>query len=118
VGRGAAEKPPDPDDPWDAIIRAQRFDVNDDAGARIPLEVAMLHVEHRFPHAFYAPGRWDTADGYIPFRLCWIYFDFLRATLALDALQTARGIGIAFADPDAPRSAGEDAIRDAFPRAR
>jgi hypothetical protein len=76
----------------------------------------MLHVEHRFPHIFYAPGRWGTADGCMPFRLCLAYFEFMHATLALDALQTARGIGIAFGDPDGPHNAGADAIADAFPR--
>lgn len=76
----------------------------------------MLHVERLFPHAYYAPTRWNTVDGYIPFQVCWAYFNFTHAIAATDALATARGIGLAFAGPDADGDPGARAIADAYPR--
>ena len=75
----------------------------------------MLHVEQRFPTSFYAPQRWGTADGCMPFQVCAQYFRAMHAGLALDALTTARGIGLAFGDPDSPHRPHEDAIAQAFP---
>ena len=77
----------------------------------------MLHVEQRYPNSFYAPGRWTTADGCMPFRVCWAYFSAIRSGSALDALNTARGIGLAFADKKDGRDAAADALAEAFPRA-
>ena len=78
----------------------------------------MLHVEARFPAAFYAPARWGTADGCMPFKVCLCYFEFLHALTALDASGTARAIGVAFGGSDDGASAGEALFADAFPRAR
>ncbi|MEA3245260.1 MAG: hypothetical protein U9Q74_03790 [Gemmatimonadota bacterium] len=50
----------------------------------------------------------------MPFAVCWMYFRAMRAGLALDALATARGIGLAFADPDSPRKPADVAIAEAF----
>lgn len=74
----------------------------------------MLHVEQRWPGSFYAPLRWGTADGCMPFAVCWMYFRAMRAGLALDALTTARGIGLAFGDPGAARKPMDTAIDEAF----
>ncbi len=78
----------------------------------------MFHVEQRFPHAFFAPGRWETADGYMPFGLVWAYFGAMRAGLALDALTMARAIGIALADTKGGEHPADVAIAEAFPRER
>lgn len=74
----------------------------------------MLHVERAFPGSFYAPRRWGTADGCMPFAVCWCYFRAMRAGLALDALTTARGIGLAFASSDSPRNPTDAAIAEVF----
>lgn len=73
-------------------------------------------MERAFPGAFYAPLRWGTPDGCMPFRVCWAYFHALDMGRALEALDTARGIGLAFGGEDG-RSAIDDVARTAFPRA-
>jgi hypothetical protein len=110
----------DPDDPWAAVIAAQRYEVadDDDAGDAIGLETAMLHVEHHFPSSFYCPSRWDTADGCMPYKLVWVFFAAKQGQLGLDALAVMRGIGMAFAEPDAAREGINAALKAAFPTER
>jgi len=74
----------------------------------------MLHVEQRFPSSFYAPHRWDTDDGCMPFRICWAYFSALQAGLALDAITLAQGIGLAFSGEEG-REHLDATVRRAFP---
>jgi hypothetical protein len=109
----------DPDDPWAAVIAAQRYEVaDDDAGDAIGLETAMLHVEHHFPSSFYCPSRWNTVDGCMPYKLVWVFFAAQQGQLGLDALAVMRGIGMAFAEPDAAREGINAALKAAFPTER
>jgi len=54
----------------------------------------------------------------MPYKVCWVFFHFLQAGLALDALTTARGIGLAFADQESGGDAVGDAFTQAYPRRR
>lgn len=77
----------------------------------------MLHVEQRFPAAFHAPTRWATADGCMPYAICWMYFQAIAMGRAGDALGLAHGIGLAFAGEDG-QAVVEKTLRIAFPSER
>ena len=114
AGEGAATAPADE---WDALA-AQNLDAHGVARDRraVPLEVALAHCEARLGAAWvYAPGRWPTADGCVPVRVAWATFQFLGMHRAMDALVTARGIGLAFGTEDAGRRAISQAVDEAFP---
>lgn len=64
---------------------------------------------------YYAPGRWPTDDGFVPYRLLWIYWRAMQSTHAIDALSTARGIGLALGDGEAGAEARRRTLRDAYP---
>ena len=118
---GAADDtgPAKPVDPWDqlAALNTDTERVNGaSTGRRVAFEVALLHCELRLGAQFiYAPGRWDTADGCVPVRVVWAYFAALTMGQALDALTTARGIGLAFGSEDAGAKARLAAFDDAYP---
>jgi hypothetical protein len=78
----------------------------------------MLHVEHHFPSSFYCPSRWNTVDGCMPYKLVWVFFAAQQGQLGLDALAVMRGIGMAFAEPDAAREGINAALKAAFPTER
>lgn len=106
---GAPAAPTDDADPWAAVIAAntREDDVNAD-GTRVPLELAIVQCEAVYGAGwYYAPRRWPTADGFVPFRLMWVYWRARRSADALAALATARGISLAFGDGET----GERAAR-------
>lgn len=111
--RSAADKQ------WDALValNTDRERVDGAAtGRRIAFDVALLHCELRFGAQFiYAPGRWDTEDGCVPVRVVWAYFAALTMGHALDALTTARGIGLAFGSEEAGERARTAAVDEAYP---
>lgn len=87
--------------------------------------VALLHCEQRFGGAWvYAPGRWrdgmgdaGTLDGCVPVRVVWAYFAAIQMGRAVDVIDTARGIGLAFGgkeESDATRVRTET-FNEAFP---
>lgn len=79
--------------------------------------MALLHCELRFGSAFaYAPARWGTTDGGPPVRIVWAYFAAVAMGRAMDAMDTARGIGLAFTDPAGAIVSPLDAAQnEAFP---
>jgi hypothetical protein len=78
--------------------------------------VAFLHCEHALGSGWvYAPGRWPTADGCVPVYLVFPYFNALTMGRARDAIDTARGIGLAFGSEEAGDRARDAAFDDAFP---
>jgi hypothetical protein len=115
VPAGEGERPPA--DEWDQLAAANlNTDGLADGARAIPLEVALLHCEQRLGASWvYAPGRWDTADGCVPVRIAWATFTALAMGRALDALTTARGIGLALGSGDAAPRAVEDAFRESYP---
>ncbi len=108
------------DDPWDELARANTAPESlERNGRRTSLAVALLHCELRLGSAFaYAPERWQTSDGGPPVRIVWAYFGALSMARALDAIDTARGIGIALGGDKTLRSPVDQAIDDAFPSMR
>jgi len=65
----------------------------------------------------YAPGRWDTVDGCVPVRLVWSYFAAISMGRALDAIDTARGIGLALGSEEAGARVRKAIADEAFPSA-
>ncbi len=88
------------------------------AGRVIPLEVAFIQCEQHFGPAWvYAPLRWGTSDGCVPFTVVWAYFAALAMGRARVSIDTARGIGLAFGSEDAGKRAFTAAVDEAFPEA-
>lgn len=77
----------------------------------------MVQVERAFP-SFYAPGRWNTADGCMPVQLMWVYWMALQMGQAADALATAQGIGLALGDGPQAESARTAVFATALPLER
>ena len=104
-------------DPWEQLARANTAPESlSGDGRRLSLAVALLHCELRLGASFaYAPARWKTVDGGVPVRIVWAYFAALSLVRATDALDTARGIGIAFGGDEGIRSAADTAIDQAYP---
>lgn len=96
---GAPDPPADDNDEWAALIRANTAQDSVDAGGgRISFSVAQVHCESLFGGAwFYAPRRWETADGCVPGRVVWAYWDATHLVRARTALDTAQGINVAMA---------------------
>lgn len=71
-------------------------------------------MERHFPGVYYAPGRWETSDGYIPFPVFDRYVAALFPALALERMNLTQGIGLAFGGKD-----GEErwlaTVREAYP---
>jgi hypothetical protein len=106
---------------WEAFRRANTADDAVDADDRtIGIEVALFHVEDRLGGSWvHAPGRWDTSDGCAPVRIVWAYFSALSMGRAVDAITTARGIGLAFGSADAEGARARSEIFDeAYPPAK
>ena len=122
AGDASAAEPSAPNDPWDALARANTAPECLDgpgSGRRISLEVALLHCELRYGAAWvYAPGRWPTVDGCVPVRVVWAYFAALAMGRAIDAIDTARGIGLAFAGDESGERLITGVFDDAFPGRR
>jgi hypothetical protein len=75
-----------------------------------------LVLQHAFGAGwYYAPGRWPTADGIVPYRIVWPTFAAMQGLKTMDALATAHGIGLAFAGEDQSRRLFERAIDEAYP---
>lgn len=110
------EQTPAPEDPWDAFARANtREDVADGDATPIALEFAIVQCERAYGASwYYAPHRWPTSDGFVPYKLVWIYWRALQANDAAHALSTARGIGLAFGDGEPAERHRSAAIRQAF----
>lgn len=62
-----------------------------------------------------APGRWPTSDGCVPIWLVPEYFAALSLRQARAAMDTARGIGLAFGSEDSGRRAWDAAFDEAYP---
>ncbi len=113
---GVGAQPTADEDDWDRLARQNTDSERVDRDARfLPIEVALLHCEQQLGAAWvYAPGRWGTSDGCVPFRVVWCYFHALDMRRAVTALDTAHGIGLALGGENAQRSF--DAASDqAFP---
>ncbi|HEY9229345.1 MAG TPA: hypothetical protein VIP11_22040 [Gemmatimonadaceae bacterium] len=111
----------DDEDGWGALALANTDTERVDGKARrISLDVAFIQCEHQLGGAWvYAPGRWDTSDGCVPVRLVWAYFRALGMARALSAMETAHGIGLAFAGADsAGVRARDETYNDAYPKER
>ena len=63
----------------------------------------------------YNPRRWNTDDGFVPFKVCWVYWAALDMRSALDTLATVRAIGIALSDGDAAVRAQKGVLDAALP---
>jgi hypothetical protein len=63
----------------------------------------------------YAPGRWETVDGWMPVKVLWVYWQALQMGHAATALATAHGIGLAMSDGHEAARAREEALATAFP---
>lgn len=84
------------------------------SGRTITFDLALIHVEHRWPSLF-TPSRerWGTSDGIVPGRVVWAYWHAGHAISAREALDTAHGIGLALGSEES----GGSARREAFDRA-
>lgn len=81
----------------------------------IPPGLLDQHVEAAFPGVYFNPARWNTADGYIPFPVFDLYALALWPIPAMDRLNTAHAIGLAFADPKAGARLHERTLTEAYP---
>lgn len=113
----ARRRPDEQGDGWDALTAANTRSDGLDAGASlVSLELAVVQCEQRYGAGwYYAPGRWPTDDGFVPFALVAHYWRAIGAEHALDALNTARGIALAFADGDQSEIARKRAVEQAYP---
>jgi hypothetical protein len=105
---------------WEALRRANTADDAVDASDRsIGIEVALFHCEDRLGGSWvHAPGRWATSDGCVPARIVWAYFSALSMGRAVDAITTARGIGLAFGGGDEGARARSAIFDEAYPPRR
>lgn len=77
--------------------------------------MAFAHCEQQLGAAWvYAPGRWRTSDGCVPFPVVWAYFGTLRMGHAVASMDTARAIGLAFGG-DGGQRAWATVLDEAFP---
>lgn len=81
----------------------------------IPAGLLDRHVEARWPGVYFNPQRWATADGYIPFPVFDRYAAALWPVAALERLNMAHSIGLAFGDPKTSDKMHRAAIAEAYP---
>jgi hypothetical protein len=76
--------------------------------------VALLHLTAAFPGLVYAPKRWATHDGVIPYRLLWAYARALPVARAAEKLGLAEGISLALAG-EGGADAAQRTLEEAYP---
>jgi hypothetical protein len=82
----------------------------------MPVFVVQAHIEARWPHVYFNPARWDTADGYLPWRLFLLYAAALYPVWAMERLTMTSAIGLAFQAADAQGEAARTrAAAEAYP---
>jgi hypothetical protein len=77
--------------------------------------LVQLHVEREFPGIVFNPERWDTIDGYIPWRLFLRYAAALYPVWAMERLRLAASIGLAFASDPKGHQIRDQAVAEAYP---
>jgi len=90
----------EPDDPIEAIRKAQRAAVYgaEKKGSGPSLAIAALTVRAAYGDGWYwNPARWATSDGYAPFAVCLVEFVGLQALEARQQLNVAQGFALAHA---------------------
>lgn len=97
------------------IRKAQRRAVyGDQEGEGVSLAVAALSVRAAFGEAwYYAPDRWPTSDGYVPFALALVEGAGVQALDVRRRLEVADGFSLAHAKD--PRRARQQMERMAYP---
>lgn len=126
--------PPKALEPWEilaaanTLVESERVDANGQTitGRSITFDVAFLHCQAWLGASWvYAPGRWGaksalgaegTLDGCVPARVVWAHFSALEMFRSTTALDTARGIGLAFRSEETGRAAILSALDDAYPQ--
>lgn len=78
------------------------------------LEVALVHVTAAFPGLVYAPKRWATHDGVIPYRVLWAYAKGLSVTRAAERVELAHGISLAMSG-EAAQEIADRTLEEAYP---
>jgi hypothetical protein len=73
-----------------------------------------VHAEATWPGLVYAPQRWKTRDGVIPYRVFCAYLKGLSAVTAKSRLEMAGAIGLAMAGENAEHAMQSD-LEEAFP---
>ena len=58
-----------------------------------------VHVHHHYPGLYYAPGRWPTRDGCIPYHLLLVYWSAMWSGYALERLHLAKAIALSRMSP-------------------
>lgn len=62
----------------------------------------VLRFDQVYPGWYYAPGRWETIDGYVPWTVFWLLYEAMPRVIAQRQLDesggVALGIGIALAN--------------------
>jgi hypothetical protein len=108
------------EDDFDALRALQRRLVRGDgtpgaaAGPSASLATAAMTCRAHYGEAwYYAPGRWPTADGYVPFAVVWVEYMGLQALGARRVLEAADGYVVANARN--PQQARRALQRVAYP---
>jgi len=73
-----------------------------------------LHLTATFPGLVYAPKRWATHDGVIPYRVLWAYARGLSVARAGARLGLAEGISLAMSGEHGDHAARQ-ALEEAYP---
>lgn len=80
------------------------------------LALAVTQVERFYGAAwYYAPGRWQTADGFAPWQVVWVAWRSMNAMAAYERLSMSRAISLALATGDAGVRYRQDELSAAFP---
>jgi len=54
----------------------------------------ILHVQQRFPGTYYAPRRWRTRDGCMPYHVLLAYWHSMWSGYAMERLHLARAVAL------------------------
>jgi hypothetical protein len=79
-------------------------------GRQLTLASALAQVQHFFPGSWYAPQRWPTADGCMPYQLVWAYARMVPSLRAMRRLDGVQAILVGRGGPEAARMAEEDEL--------
>ncbi len=88
---GGGNRRPGENDPFDQLIDRQAAPTAKGEQA-VGLETVIVQVQQRYPGLYYAPQRWQTRDGCVPYHILLAYWATMWSGLALERVNLGRAL--------------------------